>query len=89
MALTAIDAFAGGGGLTVGLKRAGIHAVAAMELDPHAFTTYKANHPDVKCLKLGIAKVSGSTRLEHAGTGQIDLLAGCPPCQGLTSLMAK
>ena len=89
MKLTAIDAFAGAGGLTVGLKRAGFRVVAAVELEAHAFATYKANHPEVRCLKQDIATVSGSALLEHAGTDHIDLLAGCPPCQGFTSLTAK
>ena len=89
MALTAIDVFAGAGGLTVGLKRAGFRVVAAVELEPHAFTTYKANHTEVKCLKQDIGTVPGSALLELAGTEQIDLLAGCPPCQGFTSLTAK
>ena len=89
MSLTAIDAFAGAGGLTVGLKRAGFRVVAAVELEPHAFATYKANHPEVKCLKENITTVTGAALLKHAGTDRIDLLAGCPPCQGFTSLTAK
>lgn len=89
MALTAIDAFAGGGGLTVGLKRAGFRVVAAVELEPHAFATYKANHPEVHCLKQDISTLSGSALLDQAGMDRIDLLAGCPPCQGFTSLTAK
>ena len=89
MALTAIDVFAGAGGLTVGLKRAGFRVVAAVELERHSFATYKANHPEVKCLKQDIATVSGAALLKLAGTERIDLLAGCPPCQGFTSLTAK
>ena len=89
MTSTAIDVFAGAGGLTVGLKRAGFRVVAAVEIEPHSFATYKANHPEVKCLKQDIATVSGADLLELAGTDRIDLLAGCPPCQGFTSLTAK
>ena len=89
MALTAIDVFAGAGGLTVGLKRAGFRVVAAVELEHHSFATYKANHPEVKCLKQDITTVSGAALLALAGTDRIDLLAGCPPCQGFTSLTAK
>ena len=89
MSLTAIDAFAGGGGLTVGLKRAGFRVAAAVELEPHAFATYKANHPEVSCLKQDIRTVTGAALLKHAGLDQLDLLAGCPPCQGFTSLTAK
>lgn len=89
MRLSAIDAFAGGGGLTVGLKRAGFRVVAAVEIEHHAFGTYKANHPEVRCLNQDIATVSGAVLLKQAETAQIDLLAGCPPCQGFTSLTAK
>ena len=89
MTLTAIDIFAGAGGLTVGLKRAGFRVVAAVELEPHSFATYKANHPEVKCLKQDITTVSGAALQELAETDRIDLLAGCPPCQGFTSLTAK
>ncbi len=89
MAPTAIDVFAGAGGLTVGLKRAGFRVAAAVEIEPHSFATYKANHPEVRCLKEDIATISGTALLELAGTDRIDLLAGCPPCQGFTSLTAK
>ncbi len=89
MTLTAIDVFSGVGGLTVGIKRAGFRVVAAVEIEPHSFSTYKANHPDVMCLKQDITTVSGSTLLNLAGTDRIDLLAGCPPCQGFSSLTAK
>ena len=89
MSLTAIDTFAGGGGLTVGLKRAGFRVVAAVELERHAFATYEANHREVHCLNQDIATVSGAALLKYAEIDRIDLLAGCPPCQGFTSLTAK
>ena len=89
MTLTAIDAFSGCGGLTVGLKRAGFRVVAAIEIEPHAFSTYKANHPEVKCALQDIGTVAGGDLLELANTTEVDLLAGCPPCQGFTSLTSK
>ncbi len=89
MTLTAIDAFSGCGGLTVGLKRAGFRVVAAIEIEPHAFSTYKANHPEVHCVLEDIGTVSGNDLLNIARTDTVDLLAGCPPCQGFTSLTAK
>ena len=86
MPLTAIDLFAGGGGLTVGLKRAGFDVAAAVELDKHACATYRANHCEVSLLEQDIREVSGEQLRELAGVEKIDLLAGCPPCQGFTSL---
>ncbi len=89
MSLTAIDLFSGGGGLTVGLKRAGFRVVAAVEIEKHSYATYKANHPDVPALRQNITTVSGEKLKEIAREGKIDLLAGCPPCQGFTSLTRK
>lgn len=87
--LTAVDIFAGGGGLTVGLKRAGFDLVAAVELESHAFATYKANHPEVKGFKQDVRTVRGDSLRACSPTGSIDLLAGCPPCQGFSSLTSK
>jgi DNA (cytosine-5)-methyltransferase 1 len=84
--LSAVDVFAGGGGLTVGLKRAGFRVVAAVENEPHAFSTYKANHPEVRGFKQDVRLVSGMVLRRCSPTGRIDLLSGCPPCQGLSSL---
>lgn len=86
MALTAIDLFAGGGGLTVGLKRAGFNVVSAVEKEKHACATYRANHPEVRLLENDITEVSGDDLKKLSEHGVIDLLAGCPPCQGYTSL---
>ncbi len=87
--LTAVDVFAGGGGLTVGLKRAGFNVVSAVEIEPHAFATYKANHKGVTAYRQDIRSVSGADLVAHSPSGAIDLLAGCPPCQGFSSLTSK
>jgi DNA (cytosine-5)-methyltransferase 1 len=81
----AVDIFSGAGGLTLGLKRAGFRVAAAVELEQHAFTTYKANHPDVQAFKQDVRTIEGNYLKKVAG-GSIDLLAGCPPCQGFSSL---
>src|SRR5208337_5169561 len=87
--LTAVDIFSGGGGLTVGLKRAGFNVVGAIEVDPHAFATFKANHPEVRAYRQDVRTVSGKDLIALSPEGTIDLVAGCPPCQGFTSLTAK
>ena len=89
MGLTAIDVFAGGGGLTVGLKRAGFKVAAAIEIEEHAYATYRANHPEVHAVKQDVRTVSGEDLLAGTRGEPIDLLAGCPPCQGFTSLTSK
>lgn len=81
----AVDVFSGAGGLTLGLKRAGFRVAAAVEIEDHAFATYKTNHPEVRAIKQDIRTVKGS-HLRNLAGGAVDLLAGCPPCQGFSSL---
>ena len=87
--LTAIDLFAGGGGLTVGLKRAGFKVVTAIEAEAHACATYATNHPDVDLIRRDIKDVSARDSRTPLTKVPIDLVAGCPPCQGFTSLTYK
>lgn len=87
--LTAIDVFAGCGGLSVGLLRAGFAVASAIELDRTAHATYVANHTRVHAPEpRDIRAVTGDELIELAG-GQVDLIAGCPPCQGFCSLTSK
>ncbi len=86
MKLHAIDVFAGCGGLTVGLKRAGIAVRAAIELEKHAAASYRANHSDVHVFEQDIRNLSGDAILRKIGIDRLDMIAGCPPCQGFSSL---
>src|SRR3990172_5138325 len=88
-ALTAIDLFCGAGGLTLGLKRAGFNVVAGVEINPEIAKTYKANHPMTKLLIRDVREITGKEILELTGLKEIDLIAGCPPCQGFTTLTTK
>jgi DNA (cytosine-5)-methyltransferase 1 len=85
---TAVEIFAGGGGLAVGLREAGFRTVAAVELEPHAAATFKANHPTVQVFRQDVRTVRGSMILPLAD-GRVDVLAACPPCQGFSSLTSK
>ncbi len=85
---TAIDLFSGCGGLTQGLRDAGFTVGAAVEIDALASETYAANHPDVKLFNADIRRISASQIMEACGVvkGALDLLAGCPPCQGFSRI---
>lgn len=87
--LTAIDLFCGAGGLTVGLKKAGFKVVAAVEFDPELAKTYKKNHPEVHVIVKDIRDVTAKEILKLTGLKKIDLVAGCPPCQGFSKLTDK
>lgn len=85
----AVDLFAGCGGLTLGLKRAHFKVVGAVEIDDLAVETYRMNHSSVANVwKKDIRDVSGLEILAALGLnrGELDLLAGCPPCQGFSSM---
>jgi len=88
---TAIDLFSGCGGLTLGLKLAGFRVLAAVENDALAVETYKANHPEVLVCHEDIRKVPATSLRKRLGlaVGELDLLAGCPPCQGFSSLRTR
>ena len=47
---TAVELFAGAGGLSIGLERAGIHVVIANEIMPDFATTLAANRLEVKVI---------------------------------------
>lgn len=86
--LTAIDLFSGCGGLTVGLKRAGFRVLGAVEVDPLSAKTYQANHLDVALWVMDIRELDPHELLDTLGLkkGSLDLLAGCPPCQGFSTM---
>jgi len=85
---TAIDLFAGCGGLTLGLKSAGFKVIAAVELDKRIAKIYHENHPEVRMYAEDIRGFDHRKFLEPSGLarGELDLLAGCPPCQGFSRI---
>jgi DNA (cytosine-5)-methyltransferase 1 len=86
--LTAIDLFSGCGGLSIGLKKAGFRILAAVELDDLAAATYLKNSRKTRVLRADIRRVSPSRLMQLCALkrGELDLLAGCPPCQGFSTL---
>ena len=91
ISLTAVDLFSGCGGLSLGLRDAGFDVLAAVELDEKARETYKLNHPGVRLFEADIRMVDPLKVMEEAGLrrGELDLLAGCPPCQGFSRLRTR
>ncbi len=62
--------------------------IGAVEIDAFAVETYNANHGEVKVWPEDIRgltpeRVLCDLRIEK---GELDLLAGCPPCQGFSSI---
>lgn len=86
--LTAFDLYSGPGGLTLGLHQAGFRVVGAVEVDDLAVETYKANHRRVRVWASDVRKLDPRRLMSELGfeEGDLDLLAGCPPCQGFSRI---
>jgi DNA (cytosine-5)-methyltransferase 1 len=86
--LTAADLFCGAGGLSEGLSQAGFKVVAAADHDPDACATYRLNFPDSELLEGDLTSALLHERLLEAvhQHGELDLLAGGPPCQAFSQV---
>ena len=80
-----IDLFAGAGGLSCGLEQAGFYPVLANEMVEQFAHTYQINHPDTKVI-IGDVRNVDEKELHNLVSkyGEIDLIAGGPPCQGFS-----
>lgn len=85
-ALTMLDLFAGAGGLSEGLSESGFHSLFASEIVPTYAETYRQNHPSAEVLTADIRTVDAEEVRDRLGIekGELDLLAGGPPCQGFS-----
>ncbi len=75
-----IDLFAGAGGLTLGLKQAGVKTVCAAERDAHRVCTFAKHTPAADLLAADIRQVDFSRYRR-----KVDLVYGGPPCQPFSS----
>ena len=85
---TAVDLFAGCGGLTLGLKRAVFRVLGAVDIDSLSTETYQANHKGVTVWEMDVRGLDPAEILSTLALkkGDLDLLAGCTPCQGFSTL---
>lgn len=90
MPYNALEFFAGAGGLSEGLRLAGINVKFANEIDCWAQRTYELNHPDTyfECgdiTDLTTAHIEACLQEHFEMTFQdIDIMVGGPPCQGFS-----
>lgn len=83
---TSIDLFAGAGGLSTGLTQAGFQPLFASELHPKYAAAYALNHQETDVAVDDIRQVDARDVRTRFGLkpGDLDLLAGGPPCQGFS-----
>jgi len=84
--LKAIDLFCGCGGLSAGLRDAGFEILAGIDIEPHYIQTFTENFPDSLSICSDVSKTKSLELLESLNlkVGELDLLAGGPPCQGFS-----
>lgn len=84
--LTSVDLFAGAGGLSCGLEMAGFQPLFASDIHPVYCDTYQHNHPNTYVYRKDVRELPAEEVASIIGLemGELDLLAGGPPCQGFS-----
>ncbi|WP_161565725.1 DNA cytosine methyltransferase [Mycoplasma sp. ATU-Cv-508] len=78
--IVGVDLFCGIGGLTYGLKQAGIDIRVGVDNDPTCKYAFEKNN-GAKFICEDIKNVRGKDLLKHFPSKSYKLIAGCAPCQ--------
>ncbi len=83
---TAIDLFAGCGGISTGLLDAGVRVLAGFDHDKRSIEAYNYNHNyrGTSGFVVDIGRVHASELLQYAGVDAVDMIVGGPPCQAFS-----
>lgn len=85
MIVKAVDLFCGVGGLTYGLRQAGISVVAGIDIDASCEFAYTYNNPGTRFINKSIDDVTGREIKSLLRGAKIKVLVGCAPCQPFSS----
>jgi DNA (cytosine-5)-methyltransferase 1 len=95
---TAVDLFAGAGGLSLGAEQAGIDVLASVEYDPICAAVHRFNFPKTEVVCADMAGLRARTVQRAAAKGwkahgrdgewdkTLDVVVGGPPCQGFSMI---
>ena len=78
--IATVDLFCGVGGLTHGLKKAGIKVRAGIDLDTSCKYAYETNNK-AKFIGEDISKINGEDLTKFWKEDEVKVLVGCAPCQ--------
>jgi DNA (cytosine-5)-methyltransferase 1 len=82
----AVDLFCGCGGISVGARLAGYDIVAGLDVEKNYISSFRHNFPKAHTVTDSIISLSAKDFAASVGIecGELDLLAGGPPCQGFS-----
>lgn len=82
---SAIDLFAGCGGLSLGMREAGFRVLAAVDSDPQAVKVYKENFVSEHPILLNdLRHLKPESLQKSAGVEKVDVIVAGLPCQGFS-----
>ncbi len=90
--MKAIDFFCGGGGMTCGLRKAGVDVLAGVDFAKECKETYEENNPGSKFVHTDIRKLDVNYFSEKFAVQKNDdnlILVGCSPCQYYSIINTK
>lgn len=82
--IVAVDLFCGAGGLSFGMKRAGLDIAAGIDIDPACRHPFESN-VGASFHEMDIAEVTSEWLASLYPEGSFRVLAGCAPCQPFSS----
>ncbi|MFA5783244.1 MAG: DNA cytosine methyltransferase [Phycisphaerae bacterium] len=80
LSVVTVDVFCGIGGLTYGLRKAGIHVAAGIDMDESCRYAYETNNY-AKFVNADIRKITAREVNKLFGKADVKILVGCAPCQ--------
>lgn len=97
-ATTFVALFCGCGGFTLGMLRAGLRCLAAVDSSREAIATLEANlvhrrhadfEPPMHALEKDLTRFSPQDLSALLGTQRVDVIVGGPPCQGFSTVRQR
>lgn len=79
-----IDLFCGCGGFSLGLEKAGLQCLAALDFNPQAIKVFRHNFPHVPHILQADLTSYEPDILAKSLQSPVDLIVGGPPCQGFS-----
>jgi len=82
--MKAVDFFCSGGGMTYGMRKAGINVIAGIDIDLQCKETYEKNNPESKFIHADVFELREEYLEKKLGLKKNDdnlILIGCSPCQ--------